>query len=369
LAGLLAAPSAPAQAPTDQKRIQEIRAKRDRGEPLSAEDRAFVQRMTAQKQKGGKVNPQRAAQIAEWIKTHPPHDSTGMVPLNDLGKGAYKGEQGGLYPGGANAVPRAHLAAGLKMAATVVPLDAEGRPSPGGKIGLESVGVSNTTMEFQTFQKLAAGDKELNPRLVLIDGAQPGQAAVEAANPESNYWKVGDQRMTTAGLTRQQVQVLWIKETYPLYDSNLPFPGEAKKLQGWLVDILHTTKARFPNLKLAYFTSRIYAGYAATPANPEPFAYEFGFSEKWVIADQVAGKPELNFDPAKGTVRAPWVAWGPYLWADGVKPRSDGLVWLRQDLTERDGMHPSEIGRQKVAKALMEFLKKDPTSRPWFVAR
>jgi hypothetical protein len=40
---------------------------------------------------------------------------------------------------------------------------------------------------------------------------------------------------------------------------------------------------------------------------------------KWLIADQIAGNPELNYDPAKGRVRAAWLAWGPYIWADGVK--------------------------------------------------
>ncbi len=369
-ASLISVPAV-AQNPEDQKKIQEIRAKRDRGEQISAEDRAFIQRMTAQQnQKGAqqKQNPQRAAQNEKWVKEHPPRESTGMIALTDLGKGTYKGEQGGLYPGGENVPPPAHLKAGLRMAQQIVPLDRDGKASPDGKIVLMSAGVSNTTMEFQFFQKLAAADKALNPHLVVVDGAQPGQAADQAANPQSNYWRVVDQRMSTAGVSNAQVQALWIKETYPLYDGQLPFPGEAKKLQGWLVDILHTTKARFPNLKIAYLSSRVYAGFALSAANPEPFAYEFGFSNKWVIADQIAGKPELNCDPAKGAVRAPWIAWGPYMWADGVKGRKDGLVWLREELGQ-DGMHPSNSGREKVAKLLMEFLKTDQTAKSWFLGR
>ena len=65
-------------------------------------------------------------------------------------------------------------------------------------------------------------------------------------------------------------------------------------------------------------------------------------------------------------MRAPWVAWGPYLWADGVKGRKDGLVYLRDDVTTTDRTHPSLSGREKVVKLLMDFFKNDPTSRPWF---
>lgn len=354
-----------AQTPEEQKRIGEIRAKHDRGEALSDADRAFIQRMTAMRKQPAAQNPQRAAQNAKWVQNHPPRNSTGMIALTDLNKGAYKGEQGGLYPGGENVPPAAHLKAGLKMARQIAPLDRDGKPSPDGKIVLMSVGVSNTTMEFQTFQKMAAADRELNPHLAIVDGAQPGQAAAEAANPRSHYWQVVDQRMESAGVSNAQVQALWIKETYPLYDGQLAFPGEAKKLYGWLVDILHTTKTRFPNLKIAYLSSRIYAGYALSAANPEPFAYEFGFSNKWVIADQIAGKPELNYDSAKGRVQAPWVAWGLYLWADGVKGRKDGLTWVREDFAQ-DGMHPSASGREKVARLLLEFLKTDEAAKPWF---
>jgi hypothetical protein len=47
---------------------------------------------------------------------------------------------------------------------------------------------------------------------------------------------------------------------------------------------------------------------------------------KWLIADRIAAKPELNFDPAKGPVRLPWIAWGSYLWAHGGAEMPIGAV-------------------------------------------
>ena len=60
--------------------------------------------------------------------------------------------------------------------------------------------------------------------------------------------------------------------------------------------------------------------------------------------------------------------WGPYLWADGVRPRKgDGLVWNKQDLSTRDGMHPAmPEGAKKVAKLLLTFFKTDPFAKRWF---
>ena len=247
----------------------------------------------------------------------------------------------------------------------IVPRNAQGRESEDGKIVLLSIGMSNTTMEFQVFVKRAAEDKTLNPRLVPVDGAQGGQGADVTAVPNARFWKVVDERLAAAHVTPAQVQAVWIKQAY--FGPWRPFPGEPKKMQGLLVATLHNLHDRFQNLKIAYMSSRIYAGYAIAALNPEPHAYESAFAIKWIIKDQMAGNPELNCDPAKGAVRAPWVAWGPYLWADGVKGRKDGLVYLRDDLTTTDRTHPSLSGREKVVKLLMDFFKNDPTSRPWFV--
>ena len=52
-----------------------------------------------------------------------------------------------------------------------------------------------------------------------------------------------------------------------------------------------------------------------------------------IESDRAKGRePKLDFDSAKGEVRAPLLLWGPYLWADGLKGRKTGsLVWKRED--------------------------------------
>ncbi|UCD56501.1 MAG: hypothetical protein JSV16_11785, partial [Candidatus Hydrogenedentota bacterium] len=345
----------------DERRFADIKARHERGERVTPEEREFAQRIIERR------NQERAAKrFQEYAKEHPPRKSTGLIPLADLGKGDYKGEQGGLYPGGENVPPPAHLKAGLKAARSIVPLDREGRESKNGKIVLLSIGMSNTTQEFRSLQELAAGDKEINPQLVLADGAQGGQAADTTANPTAKFWNVVNQRLRAAGVGPRQVQVVWLKQA--IIGPKRPFPEDTKVLQGYIVDTLHNLHDKFPNLKITYLSSRIYAGYAGTPLNPEPHAYESAFAVKWVIADQIDGKPELNYDPSKGAVRSIWLAWGPYLWADGLKGRKDGFKWLREDLGP-DGTHPSILGRKKVAGQLLEFLKKDQTAQPFFIAR
>ena len=54
-------------------------------------------------------------------------------------------------------------------------------------------------------------------------------------------------------------------------------------------------------------------GYAKGPLSPEPYPYQDGFAMKWLIADQILSKPEVNYDPAMGPVTSPWIEWGPYL--------------------------------------------------------
>jgi lysophospholipase L1-like esterase len=83
-----------------------------------------------------------------------------------------------------------------------------------------------------------------------------------------------------------------------------------------------------------------------------------------VIGDQIGGSAALRYQGAGAA--APWVAWGPYLWADGLTPRTDGLTWACSEL-QNDGTHPSDSGRQKVAAALLDFVQRDATARLWYL--
>lgn len=141
-------------------------------------------------------------------------------------------------------------------------------------------------------------------------------------------------------------------------------------LQGYLEQILRNVKALCPNLRMVFMSSRDRA-YTDDPATvgPEPWAYENGFAAKWTIADQINGTGNLNFDPAKGTVVAPYVTWGPYTWVDGLNPRSDGLIWLCSDLDKDDFVHPSVDGTKKVADQLLAFFKTDPMATSWFLKK
>jgi hypothetical protein len=160
---------------------------------------------------------------------------------------------------------------------------------------------------------------------------------------------------------------VWLKQAQMGPAQLGEFPKHAESLRDDTADILRKLKTRFPNLRIAYLSSRIYAGYATGPLNPEPYAYESAFSVRWLIEQQIKGEPALNHDSAKGEVKSPLLLWGPYLWADGVKGRkSDELVWKREDLAG-DGTHPSTSGREKVARMLLEFLKSDPNAKPWFL--
>ena len=301
----------------------------------------------------------------------PPRKSIGVKPLTELGDEKYKGESGGLYGNNRNEPPVQQQSSAKAAAARIQPLDETGKPSSKGRIGLLGIGMSNTTQEFSMFKKLADADPDKSDKVAIVDVAQGGQAATQWTDPSSEVgmkvWSTVDQRLKSSNVSSEQVQVVWIKQALIAQAQFGAFPAHAKKLENDLTTTLQLLKRRFPNLQIAYLSSRIYAGYATTSLNPEPYAYEGAFSIRWIIDSQINGDPKLNCDAKRGEVKSPVVLWGPYLWADGISPRLDGLVWDRSDLSERDGTHPSESGRQKVAEMLKQFFHSDPYAKTWYL--
>jgi len=372
LVGSLLVARASAGAVGDDKKIdwnyaRQLYQRSQRGETLTPEEKAYLDRAREErKKKGAGADREPQQRPDQRTRAGVGLTSMGLVPLPEMTTDRYKGEDGGLYGGGHNDIPAAHQPAAQKEIAAIRPLDANGRPSPDGKIVLISIGMSNTTMEFQAFKRIADADPDKSPRLVIVDGAQGGQAAAEWAN-SSGPWDTLAQRLAASGATSPQVQVAWIKQAQKGPARLGEFPAHARNLQRDLVTILNRLKQRYPNVRIAYCSSRIYAGYAVTVLNPEPYAYEGAFSVRWLIQDQIKGEAALNYDPQRGEVKAPLILWGPYLWADGMRARkADGFTWVREDFGA-DGTHPSGSGCQKVARLLLKFFKEDPSARPWFL--
>lgn len=294
--------------------------------------------------------------------------SVGLKPLTEMtADDRYKGEDGGLYGGGKNEPPEAHLKAAKKETAKIEPLDAGGKPTKDGLIGLLSISMSNATQEFSLFKQLADRDSKKSDRVAVVDCAQGGQAMAQWVDPKTRAWVEADRRLETARVSPKQVQVVWVKLANVRPTGELADHG--KKLQKDTLAVLQNAKARFPNLRVAYLGSRIYGGWATTPLNPEPYAYEGAFAVRWLIRDQMKGETDLNYDTDKGAVKAPLLLWGPYLWADGTTPRkADGLVWERKDLAG-DGTHPSESGRRKVADMFLKFFQTDPLASSWYLKK
>lgn len=351
---ILAQPLPAAEAPIDWNRAQELHRRATRGEKLSPEDQAYYERAKAARAKGGQ--PSGGTQ-PKW---------TGhLTPLTELGAEKHKGEDGGLYGGGKNEPPPAHLAAAQRESAKIQPLDADGKPAKDGKIVLLSVGMSNTTQSFSRFKQQADRDPAKSPQLVIVDGAQGGQTGMRWADLKTPLWAEVERRLQRAGVSARQVQVVWMKQAEAGPANLGEFPRHALVLKTNLVTSLSNLKAKFPNLRVAYLSSRTYGGYATTQLNPEPYAFETAFAPRWLIQDQIAGKADLNFDAARGPVKSPLLLWGPYLWADGATPRkADGFLYQKDDFGG-DGTHPSSSGQQKVAELLLKFFKSEPTAK-WF---
>jgi len=365
MALLTLAPAADEE-PIDLERAHALIQKQRQGETLTDQEQQYLRRA---------MEARRAARRQQEGGPQAPRGKTptGLVPLCDMGKDdKYNGQDGGLYGVGRNDPPADHAAAARRQLRRIQPLDPEGKPSPGGKIVLLSIGMSNTRMEFSAFGDLARKDPARSAKVVVVNAAIGGMDVVAWAKSRATRWGTAwegaERRLKEAGATPRQVQVLWLKQAKMGPASWGEFPAHARKLADGMATILNMAKERYPNLQIAYLSSRIYAGYANTALNPEPYAYESAFSVRWLIQEQISGDPNLNYEPSKGPVKCPLLLWGPYLWADGTTPRkSDDLVWLRDDLAA-DGTHPSDkSGTLKVGRMLLEFFQTDPLARTWYL--
>ncbi len=390
--------------PLDFNKARQLYERRQRGETLSADERAYLERAVAERrkqqgtpapapgaaagdidwekaralyqrnQRGEKLTPEEDAYLKRAMAARNAGDGGGarpanqrqpperLIPLTDMGAtDRYEGEDGGLYGGGRNTPPDAHRKAAEAELTKIEPLDADGKPDESGVISFVAISMSNATQEFSRLKQIADAAPLKSPKVVIVDCAQGGQAMAEWAPAEARPWEEARRRLAAARVSPKQVQTAWIKLANKGPTGSLEDHG--RKLERDTLAVLHNAKAQFPNLRVVYFGSRIWGGNANGGLNPEPYAYESAFAARWLIQRQMKGDVELAL------AKSPLLLWGPYLWAEGTKGRKlDRLIWERADFGG-DGVHPSDSGRQKVAELLLNFLTTDPLARPWFAKK
>jgi hypothetical protein len=333
----------------DWDKAKQLYQREQRGEKLSPDEQTYLNQAKAARQRGGNGGGGRPANQRKAPDT--------LKPLTDMSAAeSYEGEDGGLYGKGSNEPPEALKKSAETALAQIKPLDAESKPSASGKIALVSISMSNATQEFSFFKGIADKDSRKSDKLTIVDCAQGGQTMAAWAQPEGRPWPEAINRLKNAEVSPQQVQVAWVKL------ANAGPSGSKTEhlatLEADTIKVLHLLKERFPNLRIAYLGSRIYAGYASTGLNPEPYAYEGAFAVRHLIQQQMNGNESLT--------QSPLLLWGPYLWADGEKGRKfDDLKYTKEDFGP-DGTHPSKSGREKVAKQLLEFFAASPLAKGWF---
>src|SRR5207245_8156818 len=108
-------------------------------------------------------------------------------------------------------------------------------------------------------------------------------------------------RLASAGVTESQVQAIWLKQANKSPTVSLPSTSaDAYTLENELGSILRAIKVRYPHIQAVFLSSRIYAGYATSSLNPEPFAYESAFADKWLIQAQINPIRTGTIDPTAG---------------------------------------------------------------------
>lgn len=278
-----------------------------------------------------------------------------MIPLIDMkNTDIYKGQQGGLYGNGSNEIPSSHFISLETKINEIKPID--------GKIGLLSIGMSNTAYEFKYFMRLVQNDQSKSEFLYLCNGAQGGVTADAWADSTSRAWTVLEQRLSQKRLTYDQVQIIWLKTAHRQPKISMPDSNsDAAQLERDITSIIKILKEKFVNLKVIYLSSRIYAGYATSDLNPEPFAYESGFAVRNVILEQINGNRSLDLNTT------PVLVWGPYLWTNGENKNSTGLNWSKSDYDPKDFTHPGRgTGIEKVGRILYEFFSTDALAKKFY---
>lgn len=280
-------------------------------------------------------------------------DPSTLKPFTDgsLYLGKY---ETGLYPGGKNEIPEKHRIAGEKIAATITPLNKEGKPDEkNGKIIGVSMGHSICRQFYDEF-KVELKDKsgKINPKFIFFSCAISAQQLPQLAELKGPVWNKVKNTVKNEGYSPLQVQVLFLHTTYNSSNNAggipAPSPDAMVRMKNDLYKVLAHFNELYPNIKIAYLTCdgfRHFVGF-------EPHVWQEAFAFKWLIEDQINGKEGMDFEGSGKKI--PWLQWGPYFWDN---------KWDKTYFN--DGVHPSEKGVKIFMDKLWKMLESDPKAKYW----
>lgn len=290
------------------------------------------------------------------------HNVTDYTPITDLVNLTFSGYTGGLYPDG-NDIPAAHFANGMTHATQIIPRNETGQADAHGKIGLLVLGYSTAAMTGRTFSEMIryAG---VDTALQVIIGAQGGQDLRAMIKPETTYWDSVDAAIQNKGLTREQVQIIWMSSG-DIAAYTLPFAEQTQHGIDAYQQVLLRIRQLFPAVQIVFISDRPYAGFIGKNEQPgpkelaEPSGYYHSWTVKWLIEKQIQQVAGFTY------AELPFIDWGPTLWTNGTLGDKRGYTWDCLD-AGKGGIHATSKGRMKEAARLYNYFTKHPYTTQLF---
>ena len=274
-------------------------------------------------------------------------DYTTAVPLPDLCGDTYYGQAGCLYPG-SNEPPAAYAAELDAVAATL---------ANDSQVVVLTLGMSmqqNATNGFLT-AGYASGTTPagtaVNPNFLMLNGAI-GSKQQNWIDPNNTVWDRGTQVLGSAGLNAAAVDVVFYHNAWA-GPSSEPFPQHAQTMLASLEVTMGIIRDKYPNAQMILVTNRHYA-LSPDSKHPEPFAYEEGFSWKWLIENRINCTADCG----------PVIAWLTNQWVPDWVNHPEYYV--------TDGLHLSPgPGGGQWASAELWYGAMSTTSyiAPWYLAQ
>ena len=269
-------------------------------------------------------------------------DYTTAVPLDILCGDTYNGEAGCLYPG-SNTPPTAY-AAELQAVADDLANDSQ--------VVVLSLGMSMQQNANSGFinggwaSGTTPAGTAVNSAFRFVNGAR-GSKQQNWVDPNNSVWQQGLTALAQQGLSANDVDVVLYHNAWA-GPSSLPFPDHAVNMKNSAAITMGIIQDKYPNAQMILVANRHYA-LSPDSKHPEPYAYEEGFSWKWLIEDRINCTANCGVP----------VAWYALEWDSDWANHPEYYM--------SDGLHLVGAGQLASAEIWYSWLSTLPYIAPWYL--